>query len=136
MLSPLLALDIGFKRTGVALSESGIIAQPLGVIEAKVPHMTNVIDEVLLLIKEYDICTLVIGVPYGAEDEMTDQALRVENIITQIEDRITALQPTSLEIVRVNEYASTQDAAGQYPGAERDAAAAALILQDYIDQNA
>ena len=47
MNSPILALDLGLKRTGLAISENGVIARPLGTIEAKPPHMTNVVEEIV-----------------------------------------------------------------------------------------
>ena len=133
MNSPYLALDIGFKRTGVALSESGMIATPLTVLEAKPPHMTNVVQDVMALIKEYDVATLVIGVPYSEEEAETSQALKVEQVIIQIETAIKE-HGLSIEIERINEFHSTRDAALQYPSAQLDAAAAAIILQDFLDQ--
>ena len=132
MNSPYLGLDIGFKRTGVALSESGLIAQPLTVLEAKPPHMNGVVQEVLQLLKEHEIRTLVIGVPYDEDESQTSQALRVEQVINQIESGIKE-QQLLVEIVRSNEYHSTQDAAALYPNTPDDAAVAALILQDTLD---
>lgn len=133
--SPLLGLDLGLKRTGVALSESGLLAQPIGVIEAKPPHMTGVVQEILGYIKKYEIATLVIGVPYTEDEATTSQALKVEQIITQIDD---ALHQENLlvTIERINEFHSTRDATALYPTTDADSAAAALILQDFLDQHA
>jgi putative transcription antitermination factor YqgF len=134
MTSPYLALDIGFKRTGVALSESGMIAQPLTVLEAKPPHMTGVVQDVITLVKEYEIATLVIGVPYSSEEAETTQALKVEQVILQIESALKD-HALTVEIARINEFHSTRDAAIQYPTAPIDAGAAAIILQDFLDQH-
>ena len=132
MISPLLGLDIGLKRTGVALSESGIISQPLTVIEAKPPHMTNVVQEIVRFVREYDIVTLVVGVPYTEDDSDTTQALKVEHIITQLEEALAVL-PHPPVIERVNEAFSSIDAHELYPNTPIDSAAAALILQSYLD---
>ncbi len=134
MSSPLLALDLGLARTGVALSESGIIAQPLVVIENRLPHLTNTVQEILSYVQEYAIQTLVIGVPYTQDEALTGQALKVEAIITQLEEALIKKGLTP-EIVRVNEFYSSQDADRLFPTTPRDSAAAAIILQSYIDQN-
>jgi putative Holliday junction resolvase len=129
MNSPYLGLDLGFKRTGVALSESGMIAHPLGVIEAKPPHMTNVVQEILEIVRQHEVATLVIGVPYTQDEALTSQALRIEQVISQIEQALPAI----VEVIRVNEFHSSLDAAELYPKIDKDSAAAAIILQDYLD---
>lgn len=134
MNSPLLALDIGLKRTGVAISESGLIAQPLTVIEIKPPHFHKLVSGVVDLVQEFSIQTLVIGVPFTMDEGPTGQALKVEQIISHIEQAFTSSK-SELKIVRVNEYHSTLDAAKLYPTTDPDSAAATIILQDYIDSN-
>jgi len=132
MNSPLLGLDVGLKRTGVALSESGIIVQPLLVLEAKPPHLTNVVREVVKLVQEYEIKTLVVGMPNTSDDGTTAQALKVESIISQLEDALGRLpKPPLLE--KVNEFGSSIDARELYPNDPIDSASAAIILQTYID---
>lgn len=135
MSNSVLALDIGLKRTGVAISESGLIAQPLGVIEAKPPHMQAVVKAVLEYIEEYNVGTLVIGIPYSQEEHLTSQALKVEQIIGQIEKAVKdQASAKNVQIVRINEYHSTQDAKLLFPTTDPDAAAATIILQDFLDQ--
>jgi putative Holliday junction resolvase len=134
MTSPLLGLDIGYKRTGVALSESGMLAHPLTVLEAKPPHMTNVVQEVIELLVKYEVRTLVIGLPLGENEELTSQALKTDHTTNQIEAAI-ASRKLPVEIVRVNEFHSSLDAQQLYPTVPLDAAAAAVILQDYLDQH-
>ncbi|EAJ6140562.1 Holliday junction resolvase RuvX [Campylobacter lari] len=65
-----LALDIGLKRIGVALCVNKSIAMPLEAIIRK--NRNQAANEVKKYIKEYDVNTLVIGVPLGgsSEDEM------------------------------------------------------------------
>ena len=134
MNSPLLGLDIGLRRTGVALSESGLIAQPLKTIEWQPPHAASLIAEIMNLVKHYQVQTLVVGVPYDDEGEVTGQAVKTERLIHQIEVEIRQ-QSLSATIERFNEYHSTLDARQLFPGEDKDAAAAAVILQDYIEQN-
>lgn len=134
MTSPLLALDIGLKRTGVALSESGLIAQPLGVIEWQPPHAHTLIKEILDYLRQYDVQTLVVGVPFTQDEQLTSQALKTEHLITQLEEEIQS-QKLTVYVVRVNEFSSTQDGLQNYPGVDKDAAAATLMLQDYLEQH-
>ena len=133
MSSPLLGLDIGLKRTGVALSESGIVAQPLTVIEAKPPHMENVISEIVALVSEYEVRTVVAGLPYTSEDGATAQALKVEQILTRLEEALAKL-PDPPVIVRANEFHSSLDARERFPNDPIDSAAAAIILQSHLDE--
>lgn len=134
MNSPLLGLDIGFKRTGVALSESGLIAQPLTTLEADQPHMTKVLQGLLALVKEYEVRTIVVGLPYTEAGAPTSQSLKVSSFLQSLRDFLKQHELTP-EIVEVNEFYSSQEADELYPHVERDAAAAAIILQHYLDQH-
>jgi putative Holliday junction resolvase len=133
MNSPMLGLDIGLRRTGVALSESGLIAEPLKTIEWHLPHAHTLITEIIELIRQYQVRTVVVGIPYGEHDEVTSQAFKTTGIIQQLEAAIKRENLTA-QVVHNNEYNSSQDADALFPGVERDAAAAALILQDYLEQ--
>lgn len=134
MNNPLLGLDVGFKRTGVALSESGIIAQPLTFLEADPPHMVKVIHQIVDLVKHHEIKTIIAGLPYTEDGNITLQSGKVEHFLTHLSE---ALQKEALVVIieRVNEYYSTQEAQIGYPDAQLDAASAALILQEYINSN-
>lgn len=133
MNSPILALDIGLRRTGVALSESGFLAAPLGVIEWQPPHSQALIEAIIEHLRRYEIKTLVIGVPLNEEEEPTEQAARTLAILAQIEEAIkTAALPVT--VVPLNEYGSTVDGKTYFPDADKDSAAAALILQEYLEQ--
>jgi putative transcription antitermination factor YqgF len=134
MNSPLLGVDIGLKRTGIALSESGVIAQPLEVIEADPPHMTKVLHALVDRIKHHEIRTVVIGLPLTSDGEMTSQASKVTHLIGLLHAQLKE-QNLDVDIEEVNEFYSTIEAASLYPGVEIDAASAALILQEYINEH-
>ena len=134
MNSPLLGIDIGLQRTGVALSESGLIARPLKVIEADQPHMSKVLHALIDCVREYEIKTVVIGMPYTEEGSPTNQALKVEHIISAFKNLLSE-ENLPVEIEEVNEFYSTQEAKALFPDSELDAAAAAIILQEYINQH-
>ncbi|AJD04948.1 Holliday junction resolvase RuvX [Campylobacter lari] len=77
-----LALDIGLKRIGVALCINKSIAMPLEAIIRK--NRNQAANEVKKYIKEYDVNTLVVGVPLGgsSEDEMRK---RVEHFVSLLD---------------------------------------------------
>jgi RNase H-fold protein (predicted Holliday junction resolvase) len=133
MSSPYLALDLGFSRTGVALSESGIVAQPLGVITVTPPHRAELLGKVCGYVAEYAIQTLVLGIPLTRDDEDTEQSTRIQAVIDELESALheKGLHP---EMVLVNEFGSTREAAHKHPNLDDNAAAATLILQAYLDE--
>jgi putative Holliday junction resolvase len=71
-----LALDVGLRRVGVAVSDPlGIIAQPLETIEVRGKRST--VDRIFELIDRYEVSTLVVGLPLsmrGHENESTQAA--------------------------------------------------------------
>lgn len=134
MSNPILALDIGLRRTGLALSESGLIATPLGVIEWQPPHAHQMIREVIEHVRKYEIKILLVGVPFDEEDQPTSQSLKTENIITQIEETLQR-EKLEVKVERINEFHSTLDAIELFPGTDKDAAAAALLLQQYLEEH-
>ncbi|EAL5902090.1 Holliday junction resolvase RuvX [Campylobacter lari] len=73
-----LALDIGLKRIGVALCINKSMAMPLEAIIRK--NRNQAANEVKKYIKDYDVNTLVVGIPLGgsSEDEMRK---RIEHFI-------------------------------------------------------
>lgn len=126
--APYLGLDIGLRRTGVALSETGTLVRPLTVVPADPPHYLELTKKILALAAEYTIATLVIGTPSNEDGSDTAQAAVLDEIAT----KITEAAP-NLAVVRVNEFNSTQDGLVAFPDADKDAAAAAIILQSYLE---
>ncbi|NOQ31467.1 MAG: Holliday junction resolvase RuvX [Helicobacteraceae bacterium] len=66
----ILAIDLGLKRIGLAISMNKSIVTPLTAIIRKNRNQAS--DEVKEAIKEWEIDTVVIGIPLGgsSEDEM------------------------------------------------------------------
>ncbi|MBN1218553.1 MAG: Holliday junction resolvase RuvX [Anaerolineae bacterium] len=138
----LLALDIGERRIGIAVSESGLLAAPHGVLRRK----TKKEDFARLqrLIEELNIERVIVGLPYSLEgpDRIGPQARRVKRYA----DALAKVVKVPLEYF--DESYSTVDAetylAELDPRHNRqkspkrskvpiDAAAAAVILQNYLD---
>lgn len=137
----LLALDVGDRRVGVAVSDAaGLIATPLAVLRrtSKVKDFSKLAS----LLREQGAEKLVVGHPLNADGSAGPQARRVERYVAAMSEALEA-EGLSVPIILWNEHGSTQRAqelmidAGRSAKNRRqriDAAAAAVILQDYLDE--
>lgn len=132
-----MALDIGDRRIGVALSDPlGMLASPLTTIERATPDTESAIDAVLALAEQHEAAEILVGIPYlmsgriGAQARITldfaaTLAERVSIPITQADERLSSVQADRM-------LAQSGGAATRDRG-RTDAAAAAVILQAYLD---
>jgi len=137
----LLALDVGDRRVGVAVSDlSGLIATPLTVIRrsSKVEDFAKIAR----LVREQGAEGLVIGHPLNTDGSAGPQARRVERYAVAMSEALR-LDGLSVPMIMWDEHGSTQRAQALMISAGRsakdrrqriDAAAAAVILQDYLDE--
>jgi putative pre-16S rRNA nuclease len=137
----LLALDVGDRRVGVAVSDAtGLIASPLAVIR----RASRVEDfgRIATLVREQGAEGLVIGHPLNDDGSAGPQARRIERYAVAL---LAALQEEGLDLPMVlwDERMSTwraqeaMIAAGRKSRDRRarlDAVAAAVILQDYLEE--
>jgi putative Holliday junction resolvase len=137
----LLALDVGDRRVGVAVSDqTGLIATPLDVIQRS--SKKKDFARIVRLVREQGAGGIVVGHPLNADGSAGSQALRVERYAVALSEALK-LEGLSLPVTMWDEYGSTQRAQALMIGAGRkskdrrlrlDAAAAAVILQDYLDE--
>ena len=135
-----LALDVGEKRVGVAVSDpSGTLARPLDTV-AQHPRPAH-FAELKRLVSEYCVNTVVVGNPISLDGTEGPQARRIR----RYRAALTAALP--VPVVAWDERFSTITArdllqqardsrlAPRRPAPRRDldAAAAAVILQSYLD---
>jgi putative Holliday junction resolvase len=131
----ILGLDIGDSRIGVAISDPvEIIATPLTVITRDDDN--TAIAAIIHLVGQYDVKRIVIGLPYSLDGSIGRQANKVKDFVDKLS------QSTSARIELRDERLSTVAAerllrgAGNKKARRRshlDAAAAAFILQGYLD---
>jgi putative Holliday junction resolvase len=131
----ILGLDIGDKRVGVAISDpEEIMASPLTVITSDNDSAT--IDTIVRLVGQYDVKRIVVGLPYSLDGSLGRQASKVKDFVDKLS------QSTSAGIELWDERLSTVAVerllrgAGNKKAREKsrlDAAAAAFILQGYLD---
>jgi putative Holliday junction resolvase len=140
-----LGIDLGERRIGLAISDAtATLARPLRAIardrsdEAAVDALLAAIEEVNAE-DEDEVGCLVIGLPTRLDGSASDQTARVRQVVTRLSLR------TSLPVVLQDERLSSHEAEARLATQERDwrkrkakldAAAAAVILQDYLDGRA
>jgi len=129
----ILALDLGERRIGVALSDAcGWLATPLTVLRRSSREAElATIEE---LVRKHQVEQVIVGYPRSLDGTLGPQARRVDRYVEQL--RVRLLVP----VVLWDERLSTAQAErlvhemGQRVQRERiDAAAAAVILQNYLD---
>jgi len=132
----ILALDVGEKRIGVAISdELGLLATPRGVIRRT--SNEQALREIERQVTESGAGLVVAGLPVSLDGQLHGQARSVQAFAERLRQRLTVPlvdADESLSTVRAEERLR---AAGVRPGRVReriDAAAAAVILEDYLAQ--
>jgi putative Holliday junction resolvase len=120
-----LAFDYGLKRTGVA-SGNRLLGHgsPLTTVTAEGDAR---FVKIAALIKEWQPDALVVGVPFHPDGAAHDNTRRAQRFARQLQGRFR------LPVFEVDErYSTTEVLAG---GArDADAAAAALLLTQYLDE--
>ena len=135
----LLSLDVGDRRIGAALSDPlGITATPLPAIDRV--RVRDATAAVLTLAREHEVTGIVVGFPLTLSGKAAHQAAKVREFVRVLESQ------TELPVVAVDERFSTQEAERLLRSAGRrgrsrdkgavDSAAAAVILQTYLDAHA
>lgn len=130
--SQLLCLDVGTTRIGVAMGDSVIrIAVPYGYVNVD----GNEITEIARLVIDNSIDTIVVGYPRNQSGQPTAQTDYVESFVGLLGDFDATIvyQDESLTSVMAEDRLSSRRKA--FEKGDIDAEAAAIILQDYMEQN-
>lgn len=136
MMKKVLALDIGEKRVGIAISDLlGMMAHPL---QTLVFRGINDLSETLnRLVQEHDAGCVVVGVPYTMKGTKSKKTEEVLEIVAQLK----ALLPVKIEEIdeRLTTRMAERDfhALNKKPSKNRktiDQIAAVYILQTYLDK--
>jgi putative holliday junction resolvase len=135
-----LGIDVGERRIGLAISDvSGTLARPLTTLV--VSGTTEAIDQIVAAIQRLSgeddgLDAVVVGVPLRLDGSPTQATARVKALIEGLKAR------TAIPIATEDERLTSREAESRLALRERDwrrrkqkldAAAAAIILQDYLD---
>jgi putative Holliday junction resolvase len=140
----IVGLDIGERRIGLAVSDvTGTLARPVAVLRPQgleIDALDLVATEIARLAGEEDgVGAIVVGLPRRLDGTPTEMTLRVEQFARQLESK------TALPVALQDERLSSREAESRLAltnkdwrsrKARLDAAAAAVILQDYLDGRA
>ena len=125
----ILALDYGSSRTGVAISDaSGTLARPVSVVRKAASEKG--LAEIAALVTENDVERIVVGLPLTLRGEHGKQAAETEVFVTALRGLVTVPVETADERFTT---ALAQRFGGSAP---QDAAAAAHLLQSWLDAEA
>lgn len=122
----LLALDLGRKRVGVAVSH-GILAEPLTTLKLDENNENQFLVGLEKIIKDQKVEKIIVGLPLGKNLEKTEQTRWVEKLSKKLSDQL--LVPFEF----VDEAYSTT-MAHMSKDADVDAQAAKIILEQYLNE--
>ena len=132
-----LALDIGERRVGVAMSDpAATVASPLVVLDAD--HVATT-DAVPALVEEHEVGLVVVGLPLTMRGEEGPQAVRVREIAEGLGSRLAVPLVFYDERLSSAEARRAMRSTGMTSKRARgsiDKIAAAIFLQSYLDSGA
>lgn len=133
-----LALDVGERRTGVAIGE--VLARPLTVLRRR--SKAEDFAAIARLVREHGVDTMVVGLPLNMDGSKGFQVQKTERYARLLESALLELG-LHVQLVFWDERMSTERAEeamieGGHSFERRrqrvDAVAAAVILQSYLDR--
>ncbi len=136
---PILALDVGESRIGIAISDpTKTLASPVKTVQT-----VNALHEILEFVDRNNVAAILIGLPYLPSGEKGAQYGKTKNFINEISDL------TNTPIITIDERYSTIEAKKKIlesinlnhskrskkhiPKNLIDSASATVILQSYLD---
>lgn len=139
-----LGIDLGQRRIGVAISDAtATLARPLKTIERGASD-DQAVEALRALVEAADaeaggdeaIGRLVVGLPTRLDGSPNDQTARTHKMVALLSARLAipiVLQDERLSSHEAEERLSMREKDWRKRKAQLDAAAAAVILQDYLD---
>ncbi len=128
-------MDVGTRRIGMAVSDPlGILASPRGYIERK--GIAADVDAVVQKAREWGVGRVLVGMPLTLRGKKGVQAQLVDEFCQRLETDGGVRVSTWDERFSTFDAERRMRAAGRSPSREKgrsDAAAAAVILQSYLD---
>jgi len=135
MTGRVLALDVGERRVGVALSDpEGWLARPLAIIQRR--SKKDDFAAIAALVEQHEARSVIVGYPLNMDGSIGPAARRVARYAAALQRNLTA--PVHL----FDERLSTEEAVERLQDTGRsrqsrkhlDDLAAAVFLQEYLDQ--
>jgi putative Holliday junction resolvase len=121
-----LAVDFGERRIGLATSDaSGALASPRKTVLRTSDR--RALEEIEDFARREEVEAVVVGLPHRGDSTESELAPRVRSFARKLEARL------GLPVEFVNEHLTSREGRRKFgPGVEPDAAAAAIILEDFL----
>ena len=130
----ILAIDLGEKRIGLAISDVlGITAQGLPTIQVKNEH--EICPKIMEIIKEKNVDRIVFGLPKNMNGTLGPQAKKVEKYaqkLRQLSNLPVDFEDERLSTVRAEQVLLEADTSRAKRKKVIDKLAAVIILQSYL----
>jgi len=129
----IIGLDLGEKRIGVAAADDRApVAVPVATVEAD----GDAVAAVSRLVEEQQADEVVVGLPLSMSGAMGPQARQTMDVVEALRERLGVPVQTwdeRLTTVQASRSPGTSRRGGREPKGARDAIAAAIMLQAYLD---
>lgn len=133
----ILGLDLGTKTLGIAVSDATeMIATGITTLRFEENKPLNCINELTSIINEYNVKSIVIGLPKNMNNTLGEAAKRTEEFIKILNDNYDLpvyKQDERLSSVSANNILLQADVSRKKRKANVDTIAATIILQNYLD---
>lgn len=128
----LVCLDVGEKRIGVAVADTGV--------RIAVPFVTVVVDgselqEIAQIVLREGAKIIVVGYPRNQSGQSTAQTAYVEHFAEKLHDMADTIVFQDESLTSVIAERRLKETKKPYQKGDIDMHAAAIILQDYLEAN-
>lgn len=139
----ILSLDYGDKRIGLALGDTdAMVAVPYGILDNQ--GRTYVLHQLKVLIQKEDITKVLIGIPLALNENRRSDMVRLKDVANAQMQKVLRFvddvrNAVTISVETIDERLSSREADSRTHGekkntvASRDAIAATIILQNYLD---
>jgi putative Holliday junction resolvase len=134
---PILALDLGEKLVGAAISDERLVTTKR-LAPLKRSNWKKLLQDVRHLLERFDAQTIVVGLPLRMDGTEGDAAKKVRRLALNLAKSVR--QPVYLQDERLTSRAAMENLKAEGVTPEEipaliDGEAAAMILRDFLDSN-
>ena len=131
-----MAIDYGSRATGIAISdELQISVRPLVTLKSDRSGSRSLIERIEQLTREYEVGTVLVGLPLRLDGTRGDAAARVEKFADDLRRQLdlpVILRDERLTSRAADELMRERGLAARTRRAQSDQVAAAILLEDYL----
>jgi len=130
-----MGLDVGDRRIGVALSDpGGILASPFTIIERS--GLRQELEAITDIVKQQEVGRIIVGLPRSMDGTMGSQVGKVQDFVQELCQCIDV--PVEFRDERLTTVSARRlmksGRKKSHKKVRYDAAAAAIILQNYLEE--